>query len=116
MLNQRQAFTCPSCGGFIGEAASVEFVSERLPKGQQTVIFNLLAKRLSRPVAKEAIVDQLFGSRSDGGPDTANRVVDVQLTHLRRNLSNFGWMIKKTGGGHGTPTFYRLVPLEAGPC
>jgi len=115
MLNHRQAYSCPACGGYIGEAASVEFVSERLPKGQQTAIFNLLAKRLSRPVPKEIIIDLLFSDRADGGPETASRVVDTQLAHLRKIVQGYGWVIKRVGGGRGGQCSYQLIPLECGP-
>jgi hypothetical protein len=116
MLNHREQFTCPACGGYIGEAASIEFVAERLPKGQQTAIFNLLAKRLARPVAKESIIDQLFSDRADGGPESASRVVDTQLAHLRKIVLGYGWMIKRVGGGRGGQCSYQLIPQEAGPC
>lgn len=114
MLQTRQSFTCPCCGGFLGESAPIEFLLEKVSKGQQAVILGMLAKRVGRLVSKEAFMEQMYGDRADGGPDSAGNVVNVQLIHLRKKIKPFGWALIRQGGGHGAPTFYRLAPMEAG--
>ena len=52
------------------------------------------------------MVDALYGSDPDGGPDDADSVVNTLMFHLRRDL--VGWDIIKLR--HGMP--YSLVRAE----
>ena len=114
IVPQLQSYVCPCCQGFIGEAAPIELVVERVPRGQQKAILELLSKRVGRTVAKSSVISVLFESRADGGPDLADNVINVQMSHLRKSIGPFGWSIVTTGGGRGSETSYRLIPTEAG--
>ena len=113
-IPQTQSYMCPCCQGFIGEAAPIEMVVERVPTGQQKSILEVLSRRLGRSVAKASLMGILFDDRADGGPDRADLVFNVQLSNLRKRIERHGWSIVTAGGGRGSPTFYRLVPTEAG--
>ncbi|WP_320196245.1 hypothetical protein RMR10_004540 [Agrobacterium rosae] len=112
---QTTQYTCPCCKGFIGEAAPIEAVLERVSSGQQKLFLSCLAKRIGQQVSKETIMTRFYSDRRDGGPDNADAIIAVQLSNLRRLIGTFGWSIITTGGGHGTPTFYRLTPTEVSP-
>jgi DNA-binding response OmpR family regulator len=114
MLHQRQAFTCPCCGGFIGEAASIDSVSERVT-GQQRIIIDLLGKQPGRAIPRDKILFALYGDRYDGGPDYSENIISVNISRLRKLLHGYGWDIVGTSRG-GAKSSYRLIPLEAGAC
>lgn len=109
-----QSYTCPCCNGFIGEAAPIEMVVERVPRGQQRAMLDLLAKRIGRTVAKASLISVLFDERPDGGPELVDNVINSQMCRLRKMVESFGWSIVTTGGGRGSEVFYRLIPAEAG--
>lgn len=114
MLLKRQTFTCPCCGGFIGEAASVDEIIASLSPNSRTTIFKLLAKHIGRYVPKNQIMNDLFGYYQ---PETAAMAVNVYMTHLRKEIAPFGWTIVcqgRTGGRGAEGALYRLIPLEAG--
>ena len=111
-ISRIQSYTCPCCQGFIGEAAPIEMVVERIPTGQQKSILEVLSRRMGRSVAKASLMAILFEDRADGGPDGADMVFNVQLSKLRKRVERHGWSILTTGGGRGTSTFYRLLPTE----
>ncbi|OAP40377.1 hypothetical protein AU381_00165 [Sinorhizobium glycinis] len=114
VIPQVQSYTCPCCNGYIGEAAPIDMVLERVPRGQQKAILELFAKRIGRTVAKAALISSLFDARPDGGPDLADNLINVQVSRLRKVVERHGWSIVTTGGGRGSETFYRLIPTEAG--
>lgn len=55
----------------------------------------------------------MYGDRSDGGPETADNIVSIQVLRLRTFLEQYGWTITSEGRGRGNKVFYRLIPLEA---
>lgn len=114
VIPQVQSYTCPCCHGYIGEAAPIDAVLERVSRGQQKAILEILAKRVGKTVAKDSVLSVLFDGRADGGPDNAAHVLAVQISYLRKFVGTYGWSILTTGGGRGASTFYRLVPTEAG--
>lgn len=111
-IPQTKPYTCPCCNGFIGEAAPIDLVVERVPRGQQRQMLDLLSKRVGRTVAKAAMISVLFDDRPDGGPDLVDNVINSQMCRLRKMVENHGWSIVTTGGGRGSETFYRLIPTE----
>lgn len=114
VIPQTQAYVCPCCQGFIGEAAPIEMVLERVPRGQQKAILGLLSQRIGRTVAKSSMMSALFDARPDGGPELADNVINAQMCRLRKLVEPHGWSIITTGGGRGSETFYRLLPTEVG--
>ncbi|WP_132958983.1 hypothetical protein [Rhizobium sp. BK251] len=87
---------------------------ERVARGQQKTILELLSRRVGRTVAKESVLALLYDDRADGGPDNASLVLSTQLYYLRKFIGAYGWSIVTSGGGRGSATFYRLIPTEAG--
>ena len=108
-----QTYSCPCCGGFIGEAAPIEQVRESITPPAQRIIFDLLARSIGRAVHRDAIIELMYGGRSDGGPDTADHVVKAQVSQLRRRIEPFGWTISVSRGGSGHLAQWRLIPTEA---
>lgn len=109
-----QSYTCPCCHGFIGEAAPIDAVLERVARGQKKTILELLSRRVGRTVAKDSVLAILYDERADGGPDNPSLVLAAQISSLRKFIGRYGWSIITSGGGRGSPTFYRLIPTEVG--
>ena len=116
MLQSKQAYCCPACGGYIGDAAPVEFVSDKLPRGHQERIFGILSRRIGRQVSKDTLIDAMYSERADGGPVYADNIVSIEINKLRSQIEGFGWTIVSKGRGSGNKAVYRLIPLEAGAC
>lgn len=108
-----QAFCCPSCGGFIGEAAPVDKVRDAITAPAQRVIFDLLSRSMGTAVMRDTIMDRMYAHRSDGGPDTADQVLKATVSQLRRRIEPFGWTISASKGGAGHLAQWRLIPTEA---
>lgn len=108
-----QSYCCPACGGFIGEAAPIEQVKKSITAPAQRLIFDLLARSVGVPVMREAIIDRIYGGRSDGGPETADLIMKSQVSKLRRILESWGWTISVSKGGSGNFAQWRLIPVEA---
>lgn len=115
MLQSRQQFTCACCGGFIGEASSIDFVRDNISPGHQRRIFDRLAARIGRDVSKDVLVDALYADRADGGPTHAENIVSIEITRLRRAIEPFGWSLISRGRGSGNKAHYRIIPTEVGP-
>ena len=114
MLSRVQTFTCPCCGGHIGEAAPLSALVEAVSSPTRRAIVELLSARAGRPVMRDAILERVYGGRADGGPDTADKVIMTQVSRLRREIEPFGWTITHGKGGSGERAQWKLIPLEAG--
>lgn len=108
-----QSFTCPCCGGFIGEAAGIDQVREAITAPAHRIIFDLLSRSIGSPVMRDRVMERMYGGRADGGPDNAGKVLAVQVSQLRRKLQPFGWTISGSSGGVGEFAQWRLIPTEA---
>lgn len=108
-----ETFTCPCCGGFIGEAAPVEFVLGHGLSESHRKIFSRLSTRLGAEVSSDTLIDTLYSDREDGGPIAA-RLVLSQLVHtLNKRIEAHGWIVTSRGRGRGNQAVYRLIPREA---
>lgn len=107
-----QTYTCPCCGGFIGEAAPIEQVKEAITAPAHRIIFDLLARSIGQAVRRDTIIDRIYGGRADGGPETADRILKAQVSQLRRRIEPFGWTITVSKGGSGYLAQWRLIPTE----
>lgn len=58
-------------------------------------------------VPSETIVDALYGSRADGGPDDARHAVRAHIYKMRAKLASIGVEIETIGHGRGSDG-YRL--------
>lgn len=108
-----QQFTCPCCGGFIGEAAAVNDVRAAITAPAHRLIFDLLSRAVGQPVMREALIDRMYGARADGGPERADKILAVQVSQLRRRIEPYGWTISISKGGSGYLAQWRLIPTEA---
>ncbi len=109
-----QVCSCPTCGGFMGEAAPLEAVREKVRMGHQLIILDLLSRRVGILVGSDAIIDAMYSGRRDGGPDKASQVLAVTMNRLKTTIEAFGWTIASVGRGSGNKASYRLIPREAG--
>ena len=109
-----QTVMCPCCGGFMGEAAPLDAVREKVRMGHQLIILDLLSRHVGRLVPSDAIIDAMYSHRSDGGPDQASRILSVVINRLKKTIEAFGWTIVSVGRGSGNTASYRLQPVEAG--
>lgn len=109
-----QTYCCPSCGGFIGEAAPLDQVRESVTQPSRRLILDMLSSKPGAPVLRDRILDRLYGDRADGGPDSGDHVVKAMVSQLRRQIEPFGWTITGSRGGSGNLAQWRLIPVEAG--
>lgn len=112
-----QAFCCPTCRGFIGEAAPIASVRDALSKPMLIKIFDVLSDRVGKNVRRSFIIDVCYEDDEDGGPEDAEGAFRVNLHNLRKIISRYGWHIECVGGmgrGDFNGGFYRLMPIEAG--
>lgn len=109
-----QTVMCPCCGGFMGEAAPLDAVREKVRMGHQLIILDLLSRRVGRLVSNTDIVDAMYGDRADGGPENCGNVAKVTICRLKKTIEAFGWTIVSVGRGSGNTASYRLQPVEAG--
>lgn len=109
-----QPCTCPTCGGFIGEAAPIEAVREAVTAPVKRSILSELSRKPGKPVRRDQILTAVYGNRPDGGPERADHVLQVQVSQLRKQIEPFGWTIENGRGGSGNFAQWRLIPLQAG--
>lgn len=114
MLNQRQAFICPCCGGFIGEAAAPVHVSKLLGNGYRRTLFEYMSRHVGEVVERDVLMAAIYGNRKDGGAMTAGEIVVNEMGRLRRAIEPYGWTIDGASPGRGRKAVYRLIPMEAG--
>lgn len=107
-----EAFTCPCCGGQIGEAAPIEAVIE----AESSWVCQAILKALSEPVGqrrrRQELVEAIYRDRRQ--PQHANNGFKVALSHLRKRVEAFGWMIERKGSKgpeDHTGAVYRLIPI-----
>jgi hypothetical protein len=108
-----ETFTCPCCGGFIGEAAPVDQIREYVTAPGRRLILDMLTKTVGAPVHRDLIINRMYGGRSDGGPENGDHVVKAMVSQLRRQIEPFGWTISSSRGGSGELAQWRLIPREA---
>ena len=106
-----QAFSCPCCGGFIGEAAPLDKVAELLTSDQQRYVFDALAKKPGANVTRAELYDTVFGHRKVRPTDPSHGFANL-ISSLRKRLEPHGWMIQCTNGARrGGRSVYRLLPI-----
>lgn len=109
-MTNRVRYCCPACGGDIGEAISLDVVSQANLPPSQRIIFDILAKKQGAPVIADVLTSALYDHRRDGGPENARNVVSQLVFQLKRRIEKFGWTVASHGGGRGNFSNYRLVP------
>jgi len=65
--------------------------------------------RSGHPVPTDTLVDAVYGSRSDGGPDRAEHAIRTQIYKMRLRLRELGVEIETIGYGRGA-IGYRVKP------
>lgn len=71
-------------------------------------VFDIIRKAGKAGIKKIKIHDELYGHRSDGGPDSIN-VVDVYVWKIRRKIWPLGMDIINGFGKRDFPPGYQLV-------
>lgn len=107
-----EAYSCPCCGGLIGEAAPIQSVIDAEKSWVSKAILETLSKPVGRRVRRDTLIEAIYQIEDE--PENARVVFGVTLTRLRRRLEAFGWMIHREGskgpqGGRGA--IYRLMPI-----
>ena len=69
----------------------------------------IAALRHGHPVPASTLVDKLYGSRPDGGPDDAEHAVRTAIYKMRAKLEPHGVEIESVGHARGSAG-YRLRP------
>lgn len=103
-------WSCPCCGGFIGDAASIADIIATLAPNCRTTIFKTLSHQVGKFVTKQQIMSELYGYEQ---PSTGAQAISVYMSHLRKEIAPFGWMVEcsgRTGGRGSEGALYRLVP------
>lgn len=104
---------CPCCGQAIhaGRAPIEALEAAPLTVAERRLV-QALVRIYPRSTTKTHLVDVLYDDDPNGGPETANLVVAVHLSRLRKKLPSYGWTIPSNRAGRGNlARHYRLEPL-----
>ncbi|WP_084682924.1 helix-turn-helix domain-containing protein [Neorhizobium vignae] len=108
-----QSFCCPTCGGFIGEAAPIEAVIDAQTSPVSKAILTALSSPIGKHMTRDDIVSAVWPRRK---PDDPANNFRVTLYSLRKRLTPVGWSIvceRSRGLSDENGSFYRLIPTEA---
>lgn len=108
-----QQYSCPCCGGRIGEAVSLDIVRAAINRPQFVAMFDTLAKEPGKDVERSAIIKSVYGP-SSCWPKTYPQAISKYLAELRRELEVYGWTITHANGPKARFHHHRLIPSEAG--
>ena len=89
---------------------TTELEDAPLSRGQKNIV-DALAAIYPRRIYINDLVDNVYASDPNGGPDNAHSTVRVQISHLRKRLPSFGWTIPMNHRGAGNHGYYRLEPV-----
>lgn len=108
---------CPCCMRPLedGQTVDLKDLSEVRMSKQHKVILAALIRAYPRSVTLGHLVDQLYSSDPNGGPVSAEMVLRVRLTELRKRLPEHGWAIPSNTSGKGNRGTYRLKPVRVTP-
>ncbi|MCB5205034.1 hypothetical protein LH464_21445 [Neorhizobium sp. T786] len=102
------AYTCPCCGGSIGEAAPLDQVRRFVTSSHKVKIFDMLAAEPGAPVYRRDVSAALYDGKVVGN------VLASNVSQLRREIEPYGWTITYGKGGNTPLAQWRLIPTEAG--
>ena len=94
---------CEACGHPVND---FEIQLKLTPR--QRDMYRALQKAGQRGLLIQELINKVYADEPDGGPMTANNVVQVQKMHMQKKLSAFGLQITTTRG-HGA--IWRLEAL-----
>lgn len=106
-----EAMPCPCCAQPMVGTASLEQIATYLHMTPtERAIFNFMVRRFGQYVDTRQIVEHVYASHPDGGPDSAEKVVHISNYHLRRKLMAYGLGLRgyQSRGGSGTTRLYWL--------
>ncbi len=111
MASRIQAYTCPCCKGFIGEAAPLdEIIAAEGPFVSKTIL-EMLAKNVGRGVRRDDLIVAIYRGAKE--PEKAGDVVRQTICRLRKRLDAYGWCIltvPSSGASGEGGALYRLTP------
>ena len=68
---------------------------DEIPLGRlERTIVDCLSRNMGKWVQTETILAAAYGNRPDGGPNGAEAVIRVTVSHLRKKLSKYGYVIE----------------------
>lgn len=106
-----QSFCCPTCRGYIGEAAPLDKVAELITSDQQRYVFDALAKKPGENVGRVRLYKAMYGHRGALPANPSHGFANL-ISALRAKLEPHGWMIECTNGARrGGRAVYRLLPI-----
>lgn len=106
-----KTYCCPSCGGAIGEASTLERILDADLTRQQRVIIQSLSNPVGQWVRVGALENAIFATNETGRDlSTHRQSIAVQISRLQSLLRPLGWFVGSDRAGR-----YRLIPLEKTP-
>lgn len=102
-------FHCPCCGKPINGAAPIDSLVTARLSPEQLRIIDALASAYPRGITRRVLADIVFADDPNGGPDSAENQMSVQMHWMRPTLRQLGWTV---GVRKGSRLVY-LTPLEA---
>lgn len=85
---------CPNCGFKHHDTGYAEELLDITLQNTPRRILTRLMLGNGATVSKAVIVEELYGDRPDGGPDTAEKVVESHISKLRKRIKPRGWTIR----------------------
>lgn len=109
-LPQTTPCTCPTCGGYMGEAAPLEAVREALT-GRERRVFDALEEAGAGGITTVDLSIKLFGSEC-GCSERKMHYTTELISFLRKRLEPFGYCVPRNKALNRGK--YRIIPMEAG--
>lgn len=107
------ACNCPTCGQPVaGSRMPVEMLLEMRIGGKRRRLLTELVRAYPKPVTRDALIASLYGDDPNGGPLCAEEIINILVSHLRKQLGPLGWTIPRMKPIPGDPAARQLVPLE----
>lgn len=104
------SFTCPCCGGHLGELPSPDRVRENL-NGQERAVFDALMN-CPDGLSKIDLSLAVFGDRRGASEKSLSNTAKI-VSRVREKLNRYGYFI--TRNRPLQRGVYRLIPAEATP-
>lgn len=90
---------CPCCFQKVDKVAPLDALRAlHLPRSQ-SMLLELFVEKYPEHLSRIKLVNTLYDGDPAGGPDSAENIVSIMITRLRKQLKAFGWTI--TSGHHG---------------
>lgn len=102
---------CPCCNQPV-EGVSPHALLDIALTNQEKIVLEQLINGYPRRVARDHLIDAIYGDRADGGALTAPNVISVLIGKIRKKVEPHGWTIPCSKGGTGHYGAYSIEPLD----